>query len=35
VVEEYIISGKKVNSKAGLFRKELEEDWIPNLTKEK
>ncbi len=31
-VEEYIATGKKVNSKAGLFRKALEENWIPNLT---
>ena len=33
-VEEYISTGKKVNSKAGLFRKALEENWIPNLTDE-
>jgi Family of unknown function (DUF6262) len=33
-VEEYIATGKKVNSKAGLFRKALEENWIPNLTDE-
>ena len=33
-VEEYIATGKKVNSKAGLFRKALEENWTPNLTDE-
>jgi hypothetical protein len=33
-VEEYIATGKKVNSKAGLFRKALEENWMPNLTDE-
>ena len=33
-VEEYIATGKKVNSKAGLFRKALEENWLPNLTEE-
>ena len=33
-VEEYIATGKKVKSKAGLFRKALEEHWIPNLTDE-
>ena len=33
-VEEYIATGKKVNSKAGLFRKALEENWISNLTDE-
>jgi Tfp pilus assembly protein PilE len=33
-VEEYIATGKKVNSKAGLFGKALEENWMPNLTDE-
>ncbi len=33
-VEEYISTGKKVKSKAGLFRKALEENWQPNLTDE-
>ena len=33
-VEEYLASGKKVKSKAGLLRKALEENWIPNLTDE-
>lgn len=33
-VEEYLASGKKVKSKAGLLRKALEEDWMPNLTDE-
>lgn len=31
-VEEYLTTGKKVKSKAGLLRKALEESWIPNLT---
>ena len=31
-VEEYLSTGKKVKSKAGLFRKALEEKWTPNLT---
>ena len=33
-VDEYLASGKKVKSKAGLLRKALEENWIPNLTDE-
>ena len=33
-VEEYLSSGKKVKSKAGLLRKALEENWTPNLTDE-
>ena len=33
-VEGYINTDKKVNSKAGLFRKALEEDWVPNQTDE-
>lgn len=33
-VEEYLASGKKVKSKAGLLRKALEENWLPNLTDE-
>ncbi len=33
-VEEYLSTGKKVKSKAGLLRKALEESWIPNLTEE-
>ena len=33
-VEEYLASGKKVKSKAGLLRKALEENWTPNLTDE-
>ncbi|MEL7243911.1 MAG: DUF6262 family protein [Cyanobacteria bacterium J06629_18] len=33
-VEEYLATGKRVKSKAGLFRKALEEAWIPNLTDE-
>ena len=33
-VEEYLASGKKVKSKAGLLRKALEENWMPNLTDE-
>lgn len=33
-VEEYLATGKKVKSKAGLLRKALEEAWMPNLTKE-
>ena len=33
-VEEYLASGKKVKSKAGLLRKALEETWMPNLTDE-
>lgn len=33
-VEEYLATGKKVTSKAGLLRKALEEAWIPNLTDE-
>ncbi|MDJ0578375.1 MAG: DUF6262 family protein [Xenococcaceae cyanobacterium MO_234.B1] len=33
-VEEYIATGKKVKSKAGLLRKALEENWMPNLTDE-
>ncbi|MGL6340547.1 MAG: DUF6262 family protein [Waterburya sp.] len=33
-VEEYLASGKKVESKAGLLRKALEETWMPNLTHE-
>ncbi|NBD16736.1 MAG: hypothetical protein GVY04_11540, partial [Cyanobacteria bacterium] len=33
-VEEYLSTGKKVKSKAGLFRKALEENWTPNLTDE-
>lgn len=31
-VEEYLATGKKVKSKAGLLRKALEESWTPNLT---
>ena len=31
-VEEYLATGTKVKSKAGLLRKALEENWIPNLT---
>lgn len=33
-VEEYLATGTKVKSKAGLLRKALEESWIPNLTDE-
>lgn len=33
-VEEYLATGKQVKSKAGLFRKALEEKWTPNLTDE-
>ncbi len=33
-VEEYIATGKKIKSKAGLLRKALEENWMPNLTDE-
>ena len=33
-VEEYLATGKKVKSKAGLLRKALEETWMPNLTEE-
>jgi myosin heavy subunit len=33
-VEEYLATGKQVKSKAGLFRKALEENWTPNLTDE-
>ena len=33
-VEEYLATGKKVKSKAGLLRKALEEAWMPNLTEE-
>lgn len=33
-VEEYLATGTKVKSKAGLLRKALEENWIPNLTDE-
>ena len=33
-VEEYLTTGKKVKSKAGLLRKALEEAWTPNLTDE-
>ena len=33
-VEEYLASGTKVKSKAGLLRKALEENWLPNLTDE-
>ncbi len=33
-VEEYLATGKKVKSKAGLLRKALEESWTPNLTDE-
>jgi Family of unknown function (DUF6262) len=33
-VEEYLDSGKKVKSKAGLLRTALEESWTPNLTEE-
>lgn len=33
-VEEYLATGKKVKSKAGLLRKALEEAWMPNLTDE-
>ena len=33
-VEEYLATGKKVKSKAGLLRKALEEAWTPNLTDE-
>ena len=33
-VEEYLATGKKVKSKAGLLRKALEEGWMPNLTDE-
>lgn len=33
-VEEYLATGKKVKSKAGLLRKALEEGWMPNLTEE-
>ncbi|MBD2778247.1 DUF6262 family protein [Iningainema tapete] len=31
-VEEYLATGKKITSKAGLLRKALEEAWTPNLT---
>lgn len=31
-VEEYLATGKKVTSKAGLLRKALEEAWTPNLS---
>ena len=33
-VEEYLNTGTKVKSKAGLLRKALEENWTPNLTDE-
>ena len=33
-VEEYLATGKKVKSKAGLLRRALEEAWTPNLTDE-
>ena len=33
-VEEYLATGKKVKSKAGLLRKALKESWTPNLTDE-
>ncbi len=33
-VEQYIATGKKVKSKAGLLREALEENWMPNLTDE-
>lgn len=33
-VEEYLYSGKKVKSKAGLLRTAIEENWTPNLTEE-
>ncbi len=33
-VEEYLSTGKKVKSFAGLLRKALEESWSPNLTEE-
>ncbi len=33
-VEEYLATGKQVKSKAGLFRKALEEKWTPNLMNE-
>ncbi len=33
-VEEYLATGKKVKSKAGLLRTALEEAWMPNLTEE-
>ncbi len=33
-VEEYLASGKKAKSKAGLLRKALSENWMPNLTDE-
>ncbi len=33
-VEEYLATGTKVKSKAGLLRKALEENWMPNLTNE-
>lgn len=33
-VEEYLTTGKKVKSKAGLLRNALEEAWMPNLTDE-
>ncbi|MDR9404903.1 MAG: hypothetical protein RI580_15860, partial [Halothece sp. Uz-M2-17] len=33
-VEEYLATGKQVKSRAGLFRKALEENWTPNLTDE-
>ena len=33
-IEEYLASGKKVKSKAGLLRKALEESWTPNLIDE-
>ena len=33
-IEEYLATGKKVKSKAGLLRKALEESWTPNLTDE-
>lgn len=33
-VEEYLNSGKRVKSKAGLLRKALEENWTPNLNEE-
>lgn len=31
-VKEYLSTDKKVNSKAGMLRKALEENWTPNLT---
>jgi hypothetical protein len=33
-VEEYLATGAEVKSRAGLFRKALEENWMPNLSQE-